>query len=252
MPRLIFEDPQSGQEVSVDIGPELSDVTIGRSPGNVVRINQPSVSREHAEIIYENGQCTIRDLDSSNGTYINGTPVQNQVLRDGDRIQVGDFPLDYVEPWDEAQQQAEASAPGQPMNQDGGPPESLPGEAIEEAGGESGGPQSGDESGFVQSQPSSPGPEFGGDQGDGQAQVPAGPETGEQRPKGQSQPSEVEGASGAGDQQGRAQSGPPALGDAQSEPPALGDAQSEAQGGQQPPELGGAASNAGGEVSEVQ
>ena len=206
MPRLIFEDPQSGQEVSVDIGPELSDVTIGRSPGNVVRINQPSVSREHAEIIYDNGQCTIRDLDSSNGTYINGTPIQNQVLRDGDRVQVGDFPLDYVEPWEEAQQEAEQNAPdaefGGRQQRDSHP--SAPAQSgFGQGGGQQGGPQQGSprqshpssqqpqQDGFAQSQGGSHQPDFGESGGFDNAPSEPG---GRSQPSGGQQPQQPGGA----------------------------------------------------------
>ncbi|MFW5967503.1 MAG: FHA domain-containing protein [Persicimonas sp.] len=97
MAKLIYQDPDSGQEVSVDIGPDFPEVTIGRNPGNIVRINNPSISRKHAKLVHEGGQVTLYDLNSSNGSYVNGNRVQNQVLADGDRIRVGEFPIDFVE-----------------------------------------------------------------------------------------------------------------------------------------------------------
>lgn len=96
MPKLVYQDPESGQEVTVELGEELSEVTIGRNPGNVVRVNNPSISRQHAKVVYENGQCTLVDLDSSNGSYINGNRIRSQVLVDGDRIRVGEFPVDFI------------------------------------------------------------------------------------------------------------------------------------------------------------
>ncbi len=95
MAQLVYTDPESGQQVTVDVGEQLSEVTIGRNPGNTVRVNNPSISRQHAKVIYENGQCTLVDLDSSNGSYINGNRIRSQVLVDGDRIRVGEFPVDF-------------------------------------------------------------------------------------------------------------------------------------------------------------
>ncbi|AWV89249.1 FHA domain-containing protein [Bradymonas sediminis] len=97
MAKLIYQDPDSGQEVSVDIGPNAPEVTIGRNPGNTIRVNNPSISRKHAKIVFDGGQVTLYDLNSSNGSYVNGNRVQNQALEDGDRIRTGEFPLDFVE-----------------------------------------------------------------------------------------------------------------------------------------------------------
>jgi len=95
--KLIYQDPDSGQEVSVDIGPDAPEVSIGRNPGNTIRVNNPSISRKHAKIVYDAGRITLYDLNSSNGSYVNGNRVQNQALEDGDRIRTGEFPLDFVE-----------------------------------------------------------------------------------------------------------------------------------------------------------
>lgn len=97
MAKLIYQDPDSGQEVSVEIGPDAPEVSIGRNPGNTIRVNNPSISRKHAKIVYDTGRITLYDLNSSNGSYVNGNRVQNQVLEDGDRIRTGEFPLDFVE-----------------------------------------------------------------------------------------------------------------------------------------------------------
>lgn len=96
VPKLVYKDPESGQEVGVEISEQMPEITIGRNPGNVVRVNNPSISRQHAKVVYDNGQCTLIDLDSSNGSYINGNRIRTQVLVDGDRIRVGEFPVDYV------------------------------------------------------------------------------------------------------------------------------------------------------------
>jgi len=64
--------------------------TIGRSPESQVVLNAKSVSRNHARIFYEGGHFWIKDLDSANGTSVNGKKVNLQMLADQDKICFGD------------------------------------------------------------------------------------------------------------------------------------------------------------------
>src|SRR3954453_18734998 len=64
-------------------------VTIGREEGNVLRLNDERVSRFHVKIQSDNGEIILTDLDSTNGTRVNGTVVQIRRLRVGDRVHVG-------------------------------------------------------------------------------------------------------------------------------------------------------------------
>src|SRR6056297_885551 len=96
VPKLIYEDPDTGSQVAVELNQDMPEVTIGRNPGNIIRINNPSVSRRHTKFVYGNGVCTLYDLNSSNGTYVNGMRIQSQVLEDGDLVRVGEFPLEFV------------------------------------------------------------------------------------------------------------------------------------------------------------
>jgi pSer/pThr/pTyr-binding forkhead associated (FHA) protein len=64
-------------------------VTIGREEGNVLRLNDERVSRFHAKVQYDNGEFILTDLESTNGTRVNGTVVQIRRLRAGDRVGVG-------------------------------------------------------------------------------------------------------------------------------------------------------------------
>ena len=67
------------------------EATIGRDPANVVAIIDPSVSRKHCLLRREeDGRFQIKDLDSRNGTMVNGVPVKEQWLRHGDEIATGD------------------------------------------------------------------------------------------------------------------------------------------------------------------
>jgi Nif-specific regulatory protein len=67
------------------------EATIGRDPANVVAIIDPSVSRKHCLLRREeDGRFSIKDLESRNGTLVNGTPVKEQFLHHGDEIATGD------------------------------------------------------------------------------------------------------------------------------------------------------------------
>jgi len=61
----------------------------GRGYSNDVKIEDPSVSTNHAQIIVENGRVIIKDLGSMNGTYINGMPVTEAVIHPGESIRLG-------------------------------------------------------------------------------------------------------------------------------------------------------------------
>src|SRR5204863_3115894 len=64
-------------------------LTIGREEGNLLRLNDERVSRFHAKIQQDNGDVILTDLESTNGTRVNGNVVQIRRLRIGDRISVG-------------------------------------------------------------------------------------------------------------------------------------------------------------------
>jgi hypothetical protein len=63
---------------------------IGRSAGCEITIDDPSISREHAEIVVDDRGACIRDLGSRNGVRVNGARITGETtLRDGDRIGIG-------------------------------------------------------------------------------------------------------------------------------------------------------------------
>jgi hypothetical protein len=70
-----------------------SVTVIGRAPESDLRIDDPSVSRRHAELRYRSGQVELVDLGSTNGVTVNGAPVARAELRDGDRIDVASTTL---------------------------------------------------------------------------------------------------------------------------------------------------------------
>jgi len=62
---------------------------IGRTPENQIRLNKPAVSRRHAQIAQSENGYVLRDLNSENGSYVNGERVKERPLADGDRVQIG-------------------------------------------------------------------------------------------------------------------------------------------------------------------
>jgi transcriptional regulator with GAF, ATPase, and Fis domain len=66
------------------------EATLGREPTNAIAVIDPSVSRKHCLLRREDGRYQVRDLDSRNGTVVNGLAVKEQWLRHGDEIAVGD------------------------------------------------------------------------------------------------------------------------------------------------------------------
>lgn len=84
----------AGREFALD-RPVL---TIGRRADQDIVLNDPSISRAHARIEVTAEGVSIADLDSTNGTFVNGHPVRTEraALRPGDRIQVGIVLLEYL------------------------------------------------------------------------------------------------------------------------------------------------------------
>lgn len=97
--KLLREKPRApkatvevkGGDSPVRLGPE--PLLIGRDQQNDVVLDDTRVSRKHAEIRLRLGRYTLYDLQSTNGTYVNGRRVAEVVLNDGDRISVAGLDL---------------------------------------------------------------------------------------------------------------------------------------------------------------
>jgi predicted component of type VI protein secretion system len=88
---LIVE--QGGQEKSLPI--PSSGAVLGRGKGSTIRIPSAEVSRRHCQLRCKDGFVTVEDLESVNGTFLNGEPVDGEeVVRPGDRLKVG--PVTFV------------------------------------------------------------------------------------------------------------------------------------------------------------
>jgi hypothetical protein len=82
--------PEPALQIEVSLPTTVSAVTVGRSHDCDVVVGERSVSRFHAELRHDDGnRWTVRDLDSTNGTWLNGARVREAVLRRGDELWLG-------------------------------------------------------------------------------------------------------------------------------------------------------------------
>ena len=68
---------------------DTANLVLGRSSKSDIQIDQESVSRAHSKIVNSGKSIRIRDLGSTNGTYVNDEPIEEHVLADGDLIKIG-------------------------------------------------------------------------------------------------------------------------------------------------------------------
>ncbi|MGA4643848.1 FHA domain-containing protein [Limisphaera sp. 4302-co] len=64
-------------------------ITIGRLEDNTIQIAEPSVSSHHCEVLIQGQEIRVRDLQSTNGTFIDGEPVTEAVLKPGQVLRLG-------------------------------------------------------------------------------------------------------------------------------------------------------------------
>jgi pSer/pThr/pTyr-binding forkhead associated (FHA) protein len=76
-PRIVFRLPSGSVK------------TIGRSPGAEFILDAPLVSRLHCQLSATNESVHVKDLDSTNGTFVNGERITSATLRAGDVLKVG-------------------------------------------------------------------------------------------------------------------------------------------------------------------
>jgi diguanylate cyclase (GGDEF)-like protein len=83
-----------GQRVELGEG----ELSVGRAPECDMALASDLVSRSHATFAVRGNSVTLRDHQSTNGTYVNDRPIRESELGDGDRISIGEFVLKYLAP----------------------------------------------------------------------------------------------------------------------------------------------------------
>jgi len=89
--------PAGGAELMIETGPDTgqgfkmasSTARVGRSPDNDLILRDPATSGHHARLERRGSQYFVVDLGSTNGTLVNGEPVQEKELKHGDKVTIG-------------------------------------------------------------------------------------------------------------------------------------------------------------------
>lgn len=81
---VVTEEGKATQTIVLD-----RTLTIGRSPSSGLVLNEPKVSRQHAQIQVFGDKYVLLDLESSNGTFVGGKKIAEYILNPGDEIRIG-------------------------------------------------------------------------------------------------------------------------------------------------------------------
>lgn len=84
-----------GSDIINEVELTQERTTLGRRPYSDVVMENLAVSGRHACLIRQDQQVTIEDLDSTNGTYVNGRLIKKQILQDGDVIKISKFKIKF-------------------------------------------------------------------------------------------------------------------------------------------------------------
>ena len=93
MPKLLIKHPEKGDLSYTLSGPRIS---VGRRAENSIQINHSTVSGAHAEIVAVNGHYVLRDLESTNHSFVNGREVREIDLTESCKITFGTVECDYL------------------------------------------------------------------------------------------------------------------------------------------------------------
>jgi pSer/pThr/pTyr-binding forkhead associated (FHA) protein len=84
---VIIKGPNVGDKFFIN----KSELTIGRNPESDIFLDDITVSRKHAVIVKSGEDFRVKDSESLNGSYLNGKIVENAVLKNMDRVQIGKY-----------------------------------------------------------------------------------------------------------------------------------------------------------------
>lgn len=116
MPHVLIQSDNHGSQKLLLDGDR---VTIGRHPESDIVLDDDSVSSRHAELCERDGRWSVRDLQSSNGTTVNGASAFEETLADGDIIRFGGVECVFKD-----SQDSTTNNQGGPAEQDGQTPSS--------------------------------------------------------------------------------------------------------------------------------
>src|SRR4051794_2002672 len=106
----VVNGPDSGRVVGL-----AATSVVGREQDADITLDDDQISRRHARFVVENGTVLVQNLGSTNGTLVNGTPIdQPHSLVAGDRVAIGDTELEFVpaQTWEDQLEVTQGSAAG--------------------------------------------------------------------------------------------------------------------------------------------
>ncbi len=90
---LVVRNCSTSKSYPLDEG----NVRLGSSPDNDIQLGSSYVSRHHAEFVSSRAGCVLKDLDSTNGIYVNSRRIKRCALHNGDWIAIGKYRFEFVE-----------------------------------------------------------------------------------------------------------------------------------------------------------
>lgn len=93
MRKLLVTDDRGTRELLL-----VGRVAVGRDPACEISVDDPLLSRRHAEFVASANSVELRDLDSRNGLRVNGASTRRAVLRDGDEIRIAGLRITLIDP----------------------------------------------------------------------------------------------------------------------------------------------------------
>jgi len=101
---VVVQGEEEGREIELIKG----EMTIGRGADNDLVFPDIACSRRHALLEKQGGDTILTDLGSGNGTLLNSKPVQREVLKDSDEIEIGSTILQFIQPGEKPEPQPES------------------------------------------------------------------------------------------------------------------------------------------------
>lgn len=86
---IVHRGPGKGSRFLLD-GDQM-ETKLGRAPESEIFLDDVTVSRKHAAVVVSEKNFILKDLGSLNGTYVNGEPKIEAILKSGDEVQIGKF-----------------------------------------------------------------------------------------------------------------------------------------------------------------
>ena len=95
--RRAYLEPENIPGLSKDLDLDDGVYRIGRSSECEIRLALNNISRVHSRVLKRGEDYVVEDMNSTNGTYVNGIQIMSCVLRDGDILEIGEAKLHFFE-----------------------------------------------------------------------------------------------------------------------------------------------------------